>query len=653
VKRVIAVVVAVVAVIILVIAVAGIPTQPLVAAVNRQLEPSGYRLRIDGAAKISLWPSIDFVAHEVVVTDSRSPAARDLMTAESVRIGVPIRELLSGNVHITSIAVVRPVVRIEAGEARDRRPARSPAPADKASRGIPVDRVTVEAGTIVVHDARRSTDLKIGGVQVVATRETPAGLDIKAEGRIGEQQVRLAATTDASAQFASGKAIPFDATVDIPGLLQRPAVVTASLKLFDDALAIDEITGTAGGSRLFGSVSADLASGTPAVTADIELERLDLTGVVDPGGGGLRPGDGAWSDRPIDLTALDFFNASIKVSAREVLLNKVHIEPARVTFTVESGVLTVVPTRLELYGGAAKGKLVIDASGQSPAYAAQIDVANIAALSFLDDAFAFRNLDGRGRMKADLKAGGTSPRAIVASLGGTADITFENGEIKGVSIPQMVQSVATHVLSGWQGAQTGKTDFVTFGAAFRLDRGRATTDNMLIVGPLLRSPGKGTVDLNTLTLDFRVDPKIVLDSPGQSRDPVGIGVPVVIRGPWSAPQIYPELAGILDNPDAAYAGLKNIFNRFTSTKPGQPNGQPGAQGDDTINSLVEGIGSLLGPLKRPPSRSSDDPPPTRSDDAAPTRSEGRPPAAAAEPAPQSRADDQQRARDFLKNLLGN
>ena len=123
-----------------------------------------------------------------------------------------------------------------------------------------------------------------------------------------------------------------------------------------------------------------------------------------------------------------------------------------------------------------------------------------------------------------------------------------------------------------------------------------------------------------------------------------------IRGPWSGPQIYPELAGILDNPDAAYAGLKNIFNRFTATKPGQPNGQPNAQGDDTINSLVEGIGSLLGPLKRPPSRTSDDPPPARSDDNSPTRSEQRPPAAA-EPPP--RADDQQRAREFLKNLLGN
>ncbi len=658
-KRVISVVLAVVLVVILVVAVVGVPTQSLIAAANRQLEPIGYRMRIDGAAKIALWPWLDFVAGQVVFTDPKN-AARDLMTAESVHIGVSLKQLLTGNIHVTSIAVVRPVVQIAAGEGRDRPTANSSASADTSLRDVAVDRLTVEDGTVVVRDLRRSTELKVAGIQVVAKRDGPTSpVDLKVEARIGSQQVRLAATTDASAQLADGKAIPFEATVEVPGLLQRPAVVTASLKLSDNSVAIDEITGTAGGSRLFGSVSVQLASGTPAVSADIELERLDLTGVIDQGGGRPPPGEAVWSERPIDLMGLNFFNAGVKVAAREVRLGKVHLEPVRLASTLESGVLTVVPTRLELYGGAATGKLVIDASGRTPGYAGQIDVANVAALPFLDDAFDFRNLDGRGRMKADLKASGTSPRAIVASLGGTAEITFENGAIKGVSIPQMVQSVATHILDGWQGASSGATNFVTFGAAFRLDHGRAATDNMLIVGPLLRSPGKGTVDLNTLTLDFRVDPKVVLDSPGQSRDPVGIGVPVVIRGPWSDPKIYPELAGILDNPDAAYAGLKNIFNRFTSTKPSQPNGQPNDQSDDTLNSLIEGIGTLLGPQKRPQSRGADDPSPAHSDDSSPTRSERRPssseaqPPAGAEQRPQSRADDQQRAREFLKNLLGN
>jgi AsmA protein len=52
----------------------------------------------------------------------------------------------------------------------------------------------------------------------------------------------------------------------------------------------------------------------------------------------------------------------------------------------------------------------------------------------------------------------------------------------------------------------------------------------------------------------------VMTTQGQGRaaDPVGLGIPVVIQGSWASPQIYPEMAGMLDNPDGAYAKLKQM-----------------------------------------------------------------------------------------------
>ena len=72
--------------------------------------------------------------------------------------------------------------------------------------------------------------------------------------------------------------------------------------------------------------------------------------------------------------------------------------------------------------------------------------------------------------------------------------------------------------------------------------------------------GAGTVDLGTKMLTFRVEPKLVMTTEGQGRtsDPVGLGIPVVLEGPWAQPRIYPEMSGILDNPDAAYAKLKEM-----------------------------------------------------------------------------------------------
>src|SRR5258705_366091 len=88
----------------------------------------------------------------------------------------------------------------------------------------------------------------------------------------------------------------------------------------------------------------------------------------------------------------------------------------------------------------------------------------------------------------------------------------------------------------------------------------ALTSDLNLIGPLVKMTGAGTVDLAAKSLALRVEPKLVMTTEGQGRagDPVGLGIPVVIDGPWSEPRIYPEMAGILDNPDAAYAKLKEM-----------------------------------------------------------------------------------------------
>jgi AsmA protein len=61
-------------------------------------------------------------------------------------------------------------------------------------------------------------------------------------------------------------------------------------------------------------------------------------------------------------------------------------------------------------------------------------------------------------------------------------------------------------------------------------------------------------------MGFRVEPKLVMTTEGQGRasEPVGFGIPVMIQGPWSQPRIFPDMAGMLDNPDAAYAKLREM-----------------------------------------------------------------------------------------------
>ena len=66
-----------------------------------------------------------------------------------------------------------------------------------------------------------------------------------------------------------------------------------------------------------------------------------------------------------------------------------------------------------------------------------------------------------------------------------------------------------------------------------------------------------------------------LEGQGGALAPIGIGVPVAVQGPWGAPRIYPDMAGILDNPDAAYAKLRELGAGLFGTGTGRAAGLAG------------------------------------------------------------------------------
>jgi AsmA protein len=205
----------------------------------------------------------------------------------------------------------------------------------------------------------------------------------------------------------------------------------------------------------------------------------------------------------------------------------------------------------------------------------------------------------------------------MANLQGTAFTVFQDGAIKGLNVAQMIRSLTSSPLSGWQEGKEQATDLTQLSASFRIDKGQAVTTDLNLVGPLVRMTGVGTVALDTKQIGFRVEPKLVMTTEGQGRanDPVGFGIPVMIEGPWGSPRIYPDMQGILDNPDAAYAKLKEMGKGLFGPSGGglggglggalsgllgggQPGGQTGGQqggkpGDLLGGQLGEAIGNLL------------------------------------------------------------
>ena len=155
--------------------------------------------------------------------------------------------------------------------------------------------------------------------------------------------------------------------------------------------------------------------------------------------------------------------------------------------------------------------------------------------------------------------------------------------------------------------------------------------------------GTGTIDVGSKTLALRVEPMLVMTTQGQGRasDPVGFGIPVVIDGPWASRQIYPDVAGILDNPAAAYAKLKEMGNGLFAPGGNTGNNTGGGSGNTAGgNSLGDTLGNLIQQGLNAARGNNTSQPPSPNNPAAPN------------PNDPSRQQDNQPLNGIMKQLFG-
>jgi AsmA protein len=327
------------------------------------------------------------------------------------------------------------------------------------------------------------------------------------------------------------------------------------VRLNGNVVMINGLSGMLGDSAFNGWASVDVAS-KPLVKLDLDFQRLSFAMTPGSAGGASQ----AWSNASIDLNGLNYVDAQARISAAELVIGDGRFKPAAIDAALTSGVMKAQLANLGAYDGNANGDLTIDASTANPTYALHTDLTGVRALPLLKSLADFDKLDGKMQAKISVRSSGNSQRAIIANLSGTVFTVFQDGQIRGLNVAQMIRSLTSNTLSGWQESEQQATDLTQLSASFKLDKGQAQTTDLNLVGPLVKMTGTGTIDLNTRQIGFRVEPKLVMTTEGQGRasDPVGFGIPVMIAGPWAAPKIYPDMQGILDNPDAAYAKLQQM-----------------------------------------------------------------------------------------------
>ncbi|MEQ8813568.1 MAG: AsmA family protein [Thalassobaculum sp.] len=315
-------------------------------------EATGRDLQLKGDIALSVLPSPSLSVENVTFANIEGGAVPDMVSLDSLRVHVALMPLLTGNVHVTSVTLIKPTIvleRLADGRANWEFPG-SGAPADSGggqggtpggggTPAVALDSASIEDGTLVYRDAAAGTEHRIEALNATVSANglkgpfevggalSYQGLPMTFEASVGQldaqrpSQVRivlaaaekaLTATVTGSIDQSAGPAFKGEAAIDAPdlgkaierltGALGEPApavgsgqklALTTKLSGSPEAVELADLAVVLGESRLQGTVAVALADGL-TVDAKLSGNRLDLDALMPkPAADAAAPAGGA------------------------------------------------------------------------------------------------------------------------------------------------------------------------------------------------------------------------------------------------------------------------------------------------------------------------------------------------------------------------
>ena len=553
---------------------------------------TGRSISFAGRPRLSLWPEPAVELRDVELSNPPGMAEGRFAAADTVRLTVSGTSLWRGAPEVTEVAVLRPRINLLVdGDGRSNF-AFERIGDDPPETGAQVPPIVIIDGSVKYLNERTAAAFAASNVDATLAQSGIAG-PIEFDGAFNWNDQRLKVAFHArSAARLTGEGSPADFTISGPfasgafsgraairdglelagtlelksdapaDLLVGAGIATASgslpalsaggaVDLSGGVLALSQAQLAFGRSKAKGDVALSFAGPRPHVKAELDIDRIDLGNMAGDTAEGLA---GGWSEDAIDLEFLKVMDGKLSLAVAETVLGTLAAGPSRLEIGLENGSLDVALSETNLYGGSAKGRLRLDGSGPVAVLEARLEASGVDGGRLGASLSGPERIRGRADVDLELTATGASQQELVARLKGRAHLRLRDGALMALDVPAMLGHVTTGIAEGWTAAGTGETPFSRLEARFAVEDGIADTGDLAVHGPVAKVAGTGSIDLLRRRLDLKVRPQIL--SPDNEDSTKELPVAVVIEGSWSAPKIYPDVHGILENPAQAYQVLR-------------------------------------------------------------------------------------------------
>jgi AsmA protein len=578
-----------------------IPTETVARLATAQIERlTGRALTIEGAVRPTVWPHLGVRTGAVTLANAPWSDAGPMLRADGLAIAVDMAALIGGTVRVTGIEMQTPRLLLERSadgqvnwvlSAPATAGAEGAAPAAQtAATPFTIDRAQIADGTVTYVDHASGRRFEATEVTLdAAIPDFQGEATLKASARVNGQPVALAGTVSAFAPFLDGQVVPLALTASVGGseagfegrlgtaplaaegaaslalgdlpalyaLMGQPAPALppglgrgsialtgaltltpeGSLHLRDGVVALDD-------NRFAGAFDLVQGPDRPKLTAQLTAGALNLASLGQGSGGAPASGGGGagapaavgWSTAPIDASGLGALDAAVSLAADSIDLGSVALGPTRLGLTIDAARAVVDLQQVAAYGGTLAGQVVLNArSGLSAR--ANLSMQGLALQPLLVAFAGTDRITGTGDIRFNLLGVGGSLDALMKSLSGDASLAFRQGELLGFDLAGMIRTLD----AGFVG-EGASTVFDSITASFAIENGVARNGDLALAAPLITASGAGTVDIGNQSLDYRLTP-LTLGGRELNTD---VQVPVLISGPWAAPNIRLDLESLAE-----------------------------------------------------------------------------------------------------------
>jgi hypothetical protein len=529
-----------------------------------------------------------------------------MATVERIEARVALLPLLGGEVVVTRLAIVEPVILLETASNGAKNwefaagAAQAAASEDSGTAPFPaLEDVAIEKARVSLRDGRSGKTTTVVLDRLVGTTGADSRLLVEADGTWSGERYEVKATLGALAALADTtrrwpvelEARVAGAVLTARGEIARPlegkgAEITISAEGKDvAALAplagaalpsmgpyavsgrvadaengtwrIDDLRLTLGSTNVTGRATVAVAGKVPALTAELRSPLIDLValGITAPPKEGAAatpaapaaPADGRVFDAtPLPLGALKSLDAEVTVAADRVVSAQLVATNASLGLSLKGGRLELKPFKAGFAGGTVDARLALDAAPETPTLAVFATAKNLDAGALLADLGVAGVTARNSNIEADLRGSGGSVREIMAGLDGRLGLMTGEGSIGTRYVDAIGADLVRLMLPGGEKSETTKLNCVV--AQFAVVKGMAKSEALLFDTSRVTVRGEGTVDLRDEKLDLLFTPR------PKEASLVSLATPVRLTGTLANPDPGLDSASVAKGVAGAVVG---------------------------------------------------------------------------------------------------